>query len=764
MPEVRTPGQIGESVPRPDAPAKVRGEFSFGSDLVAPGMLFGRTLRSPHPHALIRSIDTVGAAALPGVRSVLTAADIPGSRLYSLHKPPDQPVLVGVGEEVRYRGEQVALVAADHPEQARLAAEAIEVVYEELPALIDPVEALRRGESHRELVIRRGDPAATAEIVVEGYYELGQQDQAPLGPEAGLAIPTPQGGVDLFVATQALHVDLEQVEAALALPKGSVRLHLAGVGGAFGAREDLSIHIHACMLALRTGRPVKMSYGREESFVGHVHRHPAQMWYSTGSDRDGNLVFTRATIVLDGGAYASSSGAVTANAACFGAGPYRMPNALIWSGAARTNTVPNGAMRGFGAVQTCFAHESQLDLLAERLGMDPVQLRLKNALRSGDPLITGQLVTGAAPMEELIRACAALPEPAPASHRLALPGGAGNVAGSGDVVRRSGFAVGFKNIAYSEGHDDYATARVRVERGADGRALVSIKTAASEVGQGIVTITQQIARTELGVEQVRSLPADTSVGDAGSSSASRQTWMTGTAVQQASRRVAQEVLRRAGPPAVSLAGGQVLDAEGAPLAPIELFLEEPIEREFEYHHQPTSGLDPDGQGDAHVSFMFVAHRATVDVDPEAGLVRVVEVATAQDVGKALNPLQVHGQIEGGIAQGVGMATMEEIKQRDGVILNASFTDYIIPTALDMPLITSILVEEPEPGAPYGAKGVGEPPLISSPAAIAAALRAATGHRLGRLPVSPDELAGLVELEPEWEIEPGSSPTTGRRHS
>ncbi len=764
MPEVTTPGGIGESVPRPDGPAKVRGEFSFGSDLVAPGMLFGKTLRSPHPHAVVRSIDTGRAAAMPGVRSVLTAVDIPGFRLYSLHKPPDQPVLVGVGEEVRYRGEQVALVAADHPEQARLAVEAIEVAYEELPALTDPVEALRRGQAHRELVIRRGDPAATAEVQVDGYYELGQQDQAPLGPEAGLAIPTPQGGVDLFVATQALHVDLEQVEAALALPKGSVRLHLAGVGGAFGAREDLSIHIHACLLALRTGRPVKMSYGREESFVGHVHRHPAKMWYSTGADRQGNLVFTRATIVLDGGAYASSSGAVTANAACFGAGPYRMPNALIWSGAARTNTVPNGAMRGFGAVQTCFAHECQMDLLAQRLGIDPVQLRLKNALRRGDPLITGQLVAGVVPMEELIRLCAALPEPAPASHRLALPGGAGNVAAGGDVVRRSGFAVGFKNIAYSEGHDDYATARVRLERGPDGRALASIKTAAAEVGQGIVTITQQIARTELGVEQVRSLPADTTVGDAGSSSASRQTWMTGTAVQRAARQVAEEVLRRAGPPAQSLAGGQVLDAEGAPLAPIELFLEEAVEREFEYHHKPTSGLDPDGQGDAHVSFMFVAHRATVDVDPEAGLVRVVEVATAQDVGKALNPLQVHGQIEGGIAQGVGMATMEEIKQREGVILNASFTDYIIPTALDMPLVTSILFEEPEPGAPYGAKGVGEPPLISSPAAIAAALRAATGHRLGRLPVSPDELAGLVDLEPEWELAPGSAPTTGKRRS
>jgi CO/xanthine dehydrogenase Mo-binding subunit len=664
--------------------------------------------------------------------------------------------------EVGYAGEPVAVVAADHPELARLAAAAIAVDYEVLPALTDPVEAVRQGSILREVLIRHGDPGSGAEVVVDGYYELGQQDQAPLGPEAGLAVPAPDGGIDLHVATQALHVDLEQVAASLALPQASVRLHLAGVGGAFGAREDLSIHIHACLLALRTGRPVKMWYGREESFVGHVHRHPAQMWYSTGADVEGNLVFVRATIVLDGGAHASSSGAVAANAACFGVGPYRVPNALVYSAAARTNSVPNGAMRGFGAIQTCFAHESQMDALAARLDMDPVQLRLRNALRGGDELITGQKITGAVPMEDLIRLCAELPEPARSPHRLALPGGAGNIAGSEDVVRASGFAVGFKNIAYSEGHDDYSTALVRLEVGPDGKAVTSIKTAASEVGQGIVTIAQQIARTELGVEQVVSLPADTSIGDAGSSSASRQTWMTGSAVQLAARRVAEEVLRRAGPPAQSLDGGQVLDAEGVALAPIELFLSEPIEREFEYHHRPTSELDPDGQGDAHVSFMFVAHRATVDVDPEAGLARVVEVATAQDVGRALNPLQVHGQIEGGIAQGVGMATMEEMKQREGKILNASFTDYIIPTALDMPAVRAVLVEEPEPDAPYGAKGVGEPPLISSPAAIAAALRKATGRRLGRLPVSPDELAGIAECEPAWDVTPGVSPSHGSR--
>jgi CO/xanthine dehydrogenase Mo-binding subunit len=257
---------------------------------------------------------------------------------------------------------------------------------------------------------------------------------------------------------------------------------------------------------------------------------------------------------------------------------------------------------------------------------------------------------------------------------------------------------------------------------------------------------------------VELLPADTLAGDAGSSSASRQTWMTGGAVREAARLVAQEVLRRAGPPGQGLAGGHVVDEEGAPLAPLALFLEDPIEKEFEHHHRRTGKLDENGQGDAHVSFMFVAQRAVVDVDPEAGLCRVVQVGTAQDVGRAINPLQVHGQIEGAVAQGVGLATMEEIQLRDGLIRNASFTDYLLPTALDMPAVESVLVEEAEPGAPYGLKGAGEPPLIASPAAIAAALRAATGRRLSRIPVRPDELAGLSEVQPPRHVEPGQPPT------
>ncbi len=752
----RTRGVVGESIPRPDGPDKVRGGFEFASDLRAQGMLFGKTLRSPHAHAVVRRLEVARAGAMPGVRAVLTAADIPGRPFYGLDRVRDQPVLVGVAEEVRYAGEAIALVAADHPEQARAAMEAIEVEYEVLEAVTDPVEALARGETLRNLLIERGDPDASAEVVVSAYYEVGQQDQAPLGPEAGLAVPDGEGGVDLYVATQALHVDLRQVSDALGLPPDKCRLRLAGVGGAFGAREDLSMQIHACMLALRTGRPVKMWYGRDESFVGHVHRHPAWMWYEHGADGDGRLVFVRATIVLDGGAYASSSHAVVANAAIFGCGPYRVPNVRMWCGAARTNHVPNGAMRGFGAVQSCFAHEAQMDKLAAALGLSPLEIRKRNAMTTGDTLITGQVVTGAAPVAELIARMAELPLPDRPAGALALPGGAGNLADFDDVRRGVGYALGYKNIAYSEGSDDYSTARVRLER-SNGQAVAWVKTAAAEVGQGLVTIATQIARTELGVHDVRMEAADTLVGDAGSSSASRQTWMTGGAVREAARLVAEEILRRAGPAAAGLAGDHVLDDEGVALLPIAAVLDEPVERDFEFHHRSTGKLDERGQGDAHVSFMFVAQRAVVDVDPEAGLARVAQVATAQDVGLAINPLQVHGQVEGAVAQGVGLATMEEIQTHEGRIRNASFTDYLLPTALDMPEIATVLVEQAEPDAPYGAKGVGEPPLIASPAAIAAAMRAATGRDLRRIPVRPDHLAGLEEVEPRHRVVPGQPP-------
>jgi len=727
-----TVGRVGERVLRHDAVPKVTGEFEFASDLSAPGMLWGDTLRSPHAHARIVSVDVSAALSVPGVHGVLTHIDVPGSKLYGLEFA-DQPVLAI--DRVRYVGEPVAIVAAEHPEQARRAIEAIVVEYEPLEPVVDMELALEQEPLHpdrptmghgyrddprpnvvRHLVIRHGDPETSGEVVVSGTYELGIQDQAFLGPESGLAVPDGEGGIDVYVATQWLHVDRDQVAPCLGLQPEQVRIHLSGVGGAFGGREDLSMQIHGSMLALHANRPVKIVYDRAESFTGHVHRHPARIWCEHRATREGRLTCVNMRILLDGGAYASSSTAVASNAASFALGPYRVDNALIESTAAYTNNPPCGAMRGFGAVQSCFAAEAQMDLLATELGIDPIELRLLNALEPGDVLPTGQVVTGSLPTRDVIRRAAALPVPEPEAlprDPLRLPGGAGNTTRGEGVRRGVGFAVGFKNIGYSEGFDDFCTARVVLHP--DGSAVVH--SAAAEVGQGVVGVMLQVARTELGTDDVTLAPNTTgAVGSAGSTSASRMTWMAAGAVRDACRAALEERGKQ---------GGGEVDVERV------------------YRHPRTTPLDPEtGQvtGErAHVAVAVAAMRVVVEVDVELGLTRVVWIGTAQDVGTAINPLAVEGQIEGGTAQGLGLALMEEIVTRDGQILNASFTDYLLPTTLDMPPVDIELIEVPEPDAPYGVKGVGEPPTVVSTAAILSAMRAATGRPLTRVPVKPDDI-------------------------
>ena len=745
-PPTERPG-VGTSAPRPDGIPKVRGEFAFSSDLWADNMLWGQTLRSPHAHARITGIDVTAAVAIPGVHAVLTHDDVPGRNLFGL-EAPDQPVLSG--DVVRYQGEPVAVVAAEHPDIARRAADAIVVTYDLLPALVDSDAAITADAIHpdgnvvRQLTINHGNIEATADVVVEGTYEVGMQDQAFMGTESGMAIPEADGSVDLYISTQWLHSDQGQIAAALGVADDMVRITLAGVGGAFGGREDVSMHAHLCLLALHTGRPVKMVYDRGESFLGHVHRHPARMWFRHHASSDGTLVKVEARVVLDGGAYASTTSAVLANACCFSTGPYLVPNAQIEGWGVRTNNPPCGAMRGFGNVQTCFGVEAQMDKLADALGMDPVALRLQNALEPGSELITGQRITGTAPVTELIELLAAhpLPTDAAGADMMARPGGAGRTADASHVTRGVGFAVSIKNLMFSEGFDDFAEARCTIEHN-----TATIQTACAEVGQGFITLVSQIAHEVLGVDQVQMAPIDTSIGSAGSTSASRQSWMSGGAVMLACE-AARDALgaliasdHGLSVDEVTVGSGRVRSIDGQIDVSIEQALAGRIVSEHVTHrHAPTFPLDEDGQGDAHVSFAFAAHRAVVDVDNDLGLVRVIEVATTQDVGKVLNPLQARGQIEGGIAQGVGLAVMEEILVRDGLVQNANFTDYLIPTALDMPVIEIAgLIEQPEPGAPFGAKGIGEPPTISSTPAVVAAIRAATGKALDRVPVRPEDI-------------------------
>ena len=751
-------GRIGDSPLRPDGTLKVTGQFAYGSDLWMDGMLWGATLRSPHPSARIRSVSIGEALATPGVHAVLTHDDVPGANRYGLEHA-DQPVLAD--DVVRYQGEPVAIVAADHPEIAAQAARKIQVSYDVLEPVTDSVAALAPDASRvhpdgnlvRHLKLRKGTPAASAPVVVTGDYQVGMQDQAFLGPEAGLAVPDGTGGVDLYVATQWLHVDQRQVCAALGLPLDRVRLTLAGVGGAFGGREDLSMHVHACLLALHTGKPVKMSYKRDESFFGHVHRHPAAMHYEHGAAPDGRLVYVKATIVLDGGAYASSTQAVVGNAGTMGIGPYVVPSVHVDTYGVYTNNPPCGAMRGFGSVQTAFAYEAQMDKLAAALHMDPVELRCLNGMSMGAQAPTGQVIDSPAPVAELLRLVQRRPLPPETSSAgspelLELPGGAANTTHGEGVRRGVGYAVAYKNVGFSEGFDDYSVARVRLEV-SGGEPTVTVHTAAAEVGQGLVTIEQQICRTELGVRHVVTHPKDTSVGSGGSTSASRQTYVTGGAIKSACQQVRDRVFtlacQRLGRTIADLrlADGYVVSAsEDTVISIAEVLGNQVIEETVQWRHRPTYPIDPEtGQGFAHVQYAFAAHRAVVDVDTELGLVKVVELACAQDVGKALNPDAVLGQIHGGSAQGLGLAVMEEIQVSGGRIRNPSFTDYLIPTILDTPPMPVDVLEYADPNAPYGVRGVGEPPTISSGPAIAAAIRAATGLELGRIPIKPEHLTG-----------------------
>jgi xanthine dehydrogenase D subunit len=745
-------GRLGDSPPRPDGIPKTQGSFAFSGDLSADGFLWGATLRSPHPYARIVRIDLAPAWRIDGVATIVTADDVPGKPTYGLISS-DQPVFAA--DVVRYVGEPIAAVAADHPETCRRALEAIVVEYEVLSPLTDPEHAIDgshppihpSGNIIRHQRIVTGDQSLIGNVVVEGTYELGMQDQAFLGLEAALALPDPGGqGVELFIATQWLHEDRGQIAACLDLEPEKVRLTLGGVGGAFGAREDISLQVHTCLLALRTSRPVRMAYSREESFLGHVHRHPATIWMRHHATEQGVIQRIEARMVFDGGAYASTSSAVLLNAVTHTQGPYRCVNATVDGYAVRTNNLPCGAMRGFGVVQACFAHEGQMDKLAVACGLDPVEIRLLNAMGTGDALITGQVIENVAPVAECIRQTAALPLPdVPVGGRdgnpMHLPGGAGLTADSVHIRRGIGWGVAMKNLMYSEAFDDYSTARCRL---ADG--VASLKFATSEVGQGFVVLAPQIARSVLGVDDVVLEPIDTTIGSAGSTSASRQTWMSGGAVDGACRLVRERLFEHVGarneidPVRLAIEGRDVVDTMGSLRIPVSTASAGVVfDETYEHHHRPTEDLDENGQGNCHTAFAFVAHRAVVDVDPELGLVKVVQIATAQDVGVALNPMSVLGQIEGGIAQGLGLAVMEEIILSDGHVRNASFTDYLLPTMLDMPTVVATMIEQPDPMAPMGAKGVGEPPCISSTPAIVAAIRDAIGRDLCRVPVRPADI-------------------------
>ena len=740
------PRGLGASVPPADSEAKTKGVFPYAADLWAEGLLWAAVLRSPHPHARIVSVDTSAAAEMPGVRAVVTQDDVPGDATHG-RRVADRPVFAH--DVVRHHGEPIAAVAADHPDTARLAAAAIAVEYEVLEPVTDPEKAFAADPLHpdgnliRHIPLRFGDPDVVGEVIVEGLYRIGRQDPAPVGAEAGLAVPRTDGGVELYLASTDPHADRDTAAACYGLEPDRVKVVVTGVPGAMGDREGPGFGLPLGLLALRTGCPVKLVATREESFLGHAHRHPALLRYRHHADAEGRLVKVEAQLLLDAGAYADSSSDALAAAVAFAAGPYVVPHVFVEGWAVRTNNPPSGHVRGEGAMQVCAAYEGQMDKLASRLGLDPAEVRMRNVMATGDLLPTGQTVTCPAPVGELLKAVrdAELP-PLPSADdetQWLLPGGPEGAGEPGAVRRGVGYAVGMVHMLGAEGYDEVSTATVKVLGG-----TATVICAAVETGQGFATLARQIVQEVLGIDEVAIVPGDTDQPPAGPGARGRHTWVSGGAVERAAKMVRTQLLQPLAAKfgmsveLLSIADGKITSYDGVLSTTVAEALDgKELWATAQCRPHPTEPLDDNGRGDAFVSLAFAAVRAVVDVDIELGTVRVVEMAVAQDVGRALNPRQVAARIEAGVTQGVGMALMEDLRAPRGVVRRPSLTGYALPTALDAPRVRIVkLVEERDVVAPFGAKAVSAVPVVVSPAAVASAVRAATGRPVGRLPIRP----------------------------
>ncbi|MEU7186104.1 xanthine dehydrogenase family protein molybdopterin-binding subunit [Streptomyces sp. NPDC045369] len=740
------PHGLGASLPSADAPAKTEGVFPYASDLWAEGLLWAAILRSPYPSARILSVDTRQAVEMPGVRAVVTHADVPGDAGHG-RGVPDRPVFAH--DVVRHHGEPIAAVAADHPDTARLAAAAIEVEYEVLEPVTDPQLAFEAEPLHpdgnliRHIPLHFGDPEVVGETIVEGLYRIGRQDPAPIGAEAGLAVPRPDGGVEIYTASTDPHTDRDLAAACFGLEPERVRVVVTGVPGATADREDPGMQLSLGLLALRTGCPVKLAATREESFLGHAHRHPTLLRYRHHADAEGKLVKVEAQILMDAGAYADTSAEALAAAVSFACGPYVVPHAFIEGWAVRTNNPPSGHLRGEGAMQVCAAYEGQMDKLAAKLGMDPAEIRLRNVMATGDLLPTGQTVTCPAPVAELLRAVKdeplpELPKDTPEEDWL-LPGGLEG-AGEPSAVRRGvGYALGMVHMLGAEGADEVSTATVKVSG-----SVATVLCAAVETGSGFSTLARQIVQETLGIEEVHVAGVDTDQPSAGRACHGRHTWVSGGAVERAAKMVRTQLLQPLAhkfgmsTELLQINDGKITSYDGVLSTTVAEALDgKELWATAQCRPHPTEPLDEGGQGDAFVGLAFCAIRCVADVDIELGTIRVVEMTVAQDVGRVLNPRQLRARIEAGVTQGLGAALMENLRTTRGRIRHPDLTGYAMPTALDAPDIRIVkLVEERDVVAPFGAKPASAVPVVTSPAAVASAVRAATGRPIGRLPIRP----------------------------
>jgi CO/xanthine dehydrogenase Mo-binding subunit len=716
---------VGQRVRRPDAPDKVKGSALYVEDLAFGGSLLAGVLRSPHPHARITHLDVSAARSIPGVRAALTARDIPGQNLIPLIQP-DWPVLAG--EYVRHVGEAVALVAAESREALRQALEAITVAYEPLVATLDMEAALAAGEVMAHWKIRRGEASVAMSrsdlVVVEGTYHTPYQEHAYIEPNGVIALPDATGGIVVYGSLQCPFYAQKAVASVLGWDLNRVRIIQAVTGGGFGGKEDAPSvpAAQAALLAVATGRPVRLVLSREEDMAVTSKRHPARIRCRTGATQDGFLFAAEVDYLLDGGAYATLSPVVLFRGTVHACGPYRVPNVRVDARVVRTHKVPCGAFRGFGEPQVVFACESQMDLLAERLGMDPLELRRRNALDVGEETVTGQKLTASVGLKEVLNRVAESSDWA--RRRKAYAGD------KGPVRRGIGLAACYYGVGLGAMGRHLNPAGASVVVAADGSVTVAVGT--TEIGQGMITVLSQITATALGcpLELVRIVEADTSrVPDSGPTGASRTTVMSGNAIRDAAAKI-----RAAMDPVVA-------DHGLAWRAAVHACVKKQVGLAAHgWSVPPETTFDPvTGQGEPYSSYSFSANVVEVEVDTDTGETRVIRVHSGHDAGRVVNPTTGEGQVEGGVVQGLGYALLEEHLLKDGRILNDQFSTYILPTPLDVPEIRALFVEHTSPEGPYGAKGLGETPIIAIAPAVTAAIANAAGVRLREIPATPERV-------------------------
>ncbi|MBE7535158.1 MAG: xanthine dehydrogenase family protein molybdopterin-binding subunit [Anaerolineales bacterium] len=716
---------IGKSFPRIDAPGKVTGAAPYSGDFSVEGMLHMKMLFAGRPHARVVQIHLEQAQAAPGVVAIYTAKDVPVNE-YGLQWQ-DQPVLCGPGstkpgaDVVRFVGDQIAAVVAHTEAEAAAAVKLIEVEYEDLPILTDPIEAMKPnaplihehiGDSNIcvHYKIRKGDVDAAfkkADVIVEGEYHTPVQEHAYLQPEAGLSYIDDEGRIAIVCGGQWTHEDQHQVAHALNLPVDNIRVIYPAIGGAFGGREDMSVQIVLALATWKLKQPVRLIWTRQESIIGHGKRHAVTLRAKWGATKDGKLVAVENEIIGDGGAYMYTTNKVLGNTTVTCTGPYAVENVKADVYGVYTNNVPGAAFRGFGAPQALFMTEMQMNKLAEKLNMDPVEIRLKNALHDSDTLNVGTPSPSPVSVEECIVA---------ARDRFGWKNERQKTNVEAPYLKRGrGFAAGFKNIGFSFGYQETCWAKIELHGKGDVEKVI-LHHASAEVGQGTHTVMMQMAAEAVGVsfDKVQLLASDTAtMGSAGSVSASRMTFMSGNSI----RGAAELALKK-------------WESE-----------ERPAIAEFTYFAPKTTPFDPQtGYSTPNFAYAWVAQAAEVEVDTETGQVRVTRIVSADDLGKPINPTLVEGQIEGAIVQAQGYALLEDYKTRDGRVLTDQFSTYLIPTIRDIPeKIESVILEIPDPSGPWGARGVGELPYLIVAPVIGAAIHDATGVWIDQFPFTPERV-------------------------